>query len=138
MRWFIVCYLWMIRVLLCLKISINCVTPALCSISGNFPAKRLRKILAYQIRMRQLFKKISHPEVRYSTRNKYKQIFYCLHSFLISITSIFTQNAITIIVEKSAPCIGQVFTKTSVIIAVGDLVNSVILCNSMSMPCSAL
>ena len=58
MRWFNVCCLCIHRILLCLKISITCVTPALCSNGQNFPAKRLRKILAYQIRMRQLFKKI--------------------------------------------------------------------------------
>ena len=43
MRWFNVCGLCMIWFLLRLKISINRVTPVLCSIWRNFPAKRLRK-----------------------------------------------------------------------------------------------
>ena len=80
MRWFNVCCLCILRISLRLKISITCVTPALCSNGQNFPAKRLRKILAYQIRMRQLFKKIQAQVNEYYTTNKCKQIFYCLQS----------------------------------------------------------
>ena len=82
MRWFNACFLCIICILLRLKISITCFTPALCSNGQNFPAKRLRKILAHQIRMRQLFFKKLKPKIHvYYTKNKCEQIFYCLHSF---------------------------------------------------------
>ena len=107
MRWFNVCCLCVICILLRLKIFIKPVTPALCSNGQNFPAKRLRKILACQIRMRQLFFLNKFKTLKSNTPQQINGN----RTFIV-----FLHFNYPVIVTRKARCVspGQVLIKTSV------------------------
>ena len=85
MRWFNACFSYDQTIIAFEKISINRDTPALCSNGQNFPAKRLRKILAYQIRMRQFFKKSKPNLINITQEINANKSFIVFYSFIYNV-----------------------------------------------------